>query len=461
MSLFNINWPINPTTVNTGPVEFQRDGVTINVSESTITPSNSRPLPAKLLDANGNDGFTATNTLVGPVTETAPATDTASSGLNGRLQRIAQRLTSLIALFPTSIGQKTSAGSLSTVLASDATLPLPTGASTEVTLSTASTRIGDVVETAPATDTASSGLNGRLQRIAQRLTSLIALLPASLGQKLMASSLAVTIASDQSAVPASQSGTWNINNVSGTVALPTGAATDATLSTASTRIGDVVETAPATDTASSGLNGRLQRVAQRLTSLIALFPSSIGQKTKAGSLSVALASDDDSLALLGPVTETAPATDTASSGHNGRLQRIAQRLTSLISLLPSSLGQKTMANSLAVVVASDQSTIPVSQGLVLIDRVRLDYSSTNVTTSAYTQLIASTAGAIKEVEIFDSSGSTMVLATGAAASEVDKNYVFPGGNGRIPMAIAASTRLSVKAISANATTGEITINLYG
>ncbi len=36
------------------------------------------------------------NTLLGPVTETAPATDTASSGLNGRLQRIAQRLTTAL-----------------------------------------------------------------------------------------------------------------------------------------------------------------------------------------------------------------------------------------------------------------------------------------------------------------------------------------------------------------------------
>lgn len=37
----------------------------------------------------------ALNTQVGIVTETAPASDTASSGLNGRLQRIAQRLTSV------------------------------------------------------------------------------------------------------------------------------------------------------------------------------------------------------------------------------------------------------------------------------------------------------------------------------------------------------------------------------
>lgn len=37
-----------------------------------------------------------TNTEIGSLTETAPATDTASSGLNGRLQRIAQRLTTII-----------------------------------------------------------------------------------------------------------------------------------------------------------------------------------------------------------------------------------------------------------------------------------------------------------------------------------------------------------------------------
>lgn len=40
-----------------------------------------------------------TNTVIGAVNETAPASDTASSGLNGRMQRIAQRVTSLIALF--------------------------------------------------------------------------------------------------------------------------------------------------------------------------------------------------------------------------------------------------------------------------------------------------------------------------------------------------------------------------
>jgi hypothetical protein len=64
-----------------------------------------------------------------------------------------------------------------------------------------------------------------------------------IGQAAMAASLPVTIASDQTAVPASQSGTWNITNVSGTVSLPTGAATAAkqpALGTAGSASADVI-----------------------------------------------------------------------------------------------------------------------------------------------------------------------------------------------------------------------------
>jgi hypothetical protein len=50
-----------------------------------------------------------------------------------------------------------------------------TGLSLETTQVITNTRIGDLTETAPVSDTASSGLNGRLQRIAQRLSSLITL----------------------------------------------------------------------------------------------------------------------------------------------------------------------------------------------------------------------------------------------------------------------------------------------
>lgn len=70
-----------------------------------------------------------------------------------------------------------------------------------------------------------------------------------------------------------------------TSALPTGAATETTLggvlttSDFDTKTGSLTEAAPATDTASSGLNGRLQRIAQRLTTLLAVFPATLSLNT--------------------------------------------------------------------------------------------------------------------------------------------------------------------------------------
>lgn len=164
-------------------------------------------------------------------------------------------------------------------------------------------------------------------------------------------------------VASTQSGTWNINNVSGTVSLPTGAATDSTIST---------------------MSGKL----------------------------------------------------------------------------PATLGQTTSANSMAVVIASDQNTIKTAQTNSKGEFVRNDYTSTSVTTSAYVQLIASTASSYSAIEIFDSSGQTLMLAIGGAGSEVDQFIIFPGGNGRIPFTIASGSRISIRALSATANSGEIDINLY-
>lgn len=129
------------------------------------------------------------------------------------------------------------------------------------------------------------------------------------------------------------------------------------------RTGIITETAPATDTASSGLNGRLQRIAQRITSLIALLPTALGSAAAAASLAVTASTED--VARTGIVTETAPASDTASSGLNGRLQRIAQRITSLIALLPTALGIAARSASLPVVIADINSgeyeTVAASQ----------------------------------------------------------------------------------------------------
>lgn len=83
--------------------------------------------------------------------------------------------------------------------------------------------------------------------------------------------------------------------------------------------------------------------------------------TKANSDLAPAVSQENLLDALEPQTNTtAPSTDTAAAGINGRLIRLAQRLTSLIALLPTSLGQTNMAGSLSVTVASNQSAVPVS-----------------------------------------------------------------------------------------------------
>lgn len=161
---------------------------------------------------------------------------------------------------------------------------------------------------------------------------------------------------------ATQSGSWTVG-VSGTVTvsgtfwqatqpvsgvslpLPSGAATESTLAAQSAKL-----------------------------------PAALGSTADSGSLSVAQSTEGK--AAIGATNEAAPGSDTASSGLNGRLQRIAQNLTTFFGVkvtaitalatggsgvigwlsqiwnelqtrLPATLGIKTAANSLSVAPASD------------------------------------------------------------------------------------------------------------
>jgi hypothetical protein len=104
---------------------------------------------------------------------------------------------------------------------------------------------------------------------------------------------------------------------------------------------------------------------------------------------------------------------------------------------------------------------PVSPAVTYADSVRNDYSSVNVLTSAWVQLIASTAAEIDLLTVFDSCGQTLELGTGAAASESRQLIIPPGGvDGQFQLRIPAGTRVSVRAVSANCTSGEINITGY-
>lgn len=261
-----------------------------------------------------------------------------------------------------------------------------------------SVRIGDGTETVNVN--ASNEMQVADDNARTSLSNMDGKLPAQ-GQALMAASVPVAIASNQSAIPASQSGTWNLTNISGTVSLPTGAATAANQATG---------------------NGHLS--------------------TLAG----AVAGTEVQVDVLTSSLPTGAATSANQTTANSALSAIQSAVEILDNIVSGSEAQV------------DVITQAAPTGRTKVELIRNNYTSTNVTTGAYVELVASTSAAINQLQIFDSSGETLVLAVGAAASEVDQIYVFPGGNGVTDLAIAAGSRISVKAISASATSGELTIN---
>lgn len=84
-----------------------------------------------------------------------------------------------------------------------------------------------------------------------------------------------------------------------------------------------------------------------------------------------------------------------------------------------------------------------------------DHSSGNVTAAAYTELIASTSAAINRIYISDTSGEPLIVAVGAASSEVDQLYLGPGHAGWIDLHIPASSRVSIKSLGSTTTAGTL------
>ena len=105
--------------------------------------------------------------------------------------------------------------------------------------------------------------------------------------------------------------------------------------------------------------------------------------------------------------------------------------------------------------------MPSTIGRAKVDQFFHDYASTNVTTSGYTTINklpsgTTTASAANAIEIFDSSGESLILAV----NSVDQILIMPGGNGLIPLAIPSGATITVKAKTATASSGFLAINLY-
>lgn len=114
-------------------------------------------------------------------------------------------------------------------------------------------------------------------------------------------------------------------------------------------------------------------------------------------------------------------------------------------------------------VGSGGGSTPITDPIALKGKIPRygivnDNASDPITTSAYTELIASSAFDLTQIETFETSGNVFVIAFGAIGSESNKYYISRGGNGISDLAIPTGTRVSVKAVSGDASTGEFVIN---
>lgn len=263
------------------------------------------------------------------------------------------------------------------------------------------------------------------------------------GQKTMAASYPVVLASDQSSIPVA-----------------------ATLQASSAVIGHVIVDS-GTLTAVTAITNALPAGSNVIGHVISDTGSTTAVTQATGS-NLHMVVDSGTITAVTAITNALPAGSNIIG--NVRVDQTTPGTTNGVAI--AQVGANTVltgngvtgTGSLRVTLASDTSTNtnPFStnqKGLATANApITNDYSSVNVTTAAYTQLIASTTSATTYVDIFDSSGQAMILATGGAGSETVQAYIPPGGDS-FSFAIPASTRVAIKALTATATSGYILLNL--
>lgn len=182
-------FPITPRSSDGTELGTSSAPVRTDPTGSTTQPVSAAALPLPSGAATAAHQVTQNSALGAPA-------DAEASG-DGTLIALLKRLRTLLG------GTLTVNGSGVTQPVSAAALPLPSGASTESTLSTLSSTAGGTADAAITTDTTGS-LSGKLRGLVKWAFERM---PASLGQKAKTASLPVVLASDQDALAVTLSGT--------------------------------------------------------------------------------------------------------------------------------------------------------------------------------------------------------------------------------------------------------------
>lgn len=85
----------------------------------------------------------------------------------------------------------------------------------------------------------------------------------------------------------------------------------------------------------------------------------------------------------------------------------------------------------------------------------------NITSGAWVELIASTSQAVTKINVIDTGGEALEFGVGAAASEVRKVAIPPGGfEGNIDISIPAGSRISLRAVGDTSEVGRFILNAW-
>lgn len=158
--------------------------------------------------------------------------------------------------------------------------------------------------------------------------------------------------------------------------------------------------------------------------------------------------------IIGTGTFAAQVTGTVTANAGTNLNTSALNLettqTAISAKLPATLGQKTSANSLAVVVASDQSAIPVSGSISFTTPQHVIVDSGTLTA------VTSITNAVTVAQATAANLNATVVGTGTFAAQVTGSVTANAGTNLNTSALALETTQAAQTVAQGSTTsGEV------
>lgn len=387
------------------PLPFSRNGVSTPVTLDTGTASLNRPLPISIM-AGDSKGEVSTNT------GTANASTLRFTLASDQFSVLATSsdLSAVSALLTTANTLQTTANTLQTTANSLQTTANTTLANGNINTSSVATSTALIESKTPALVSGRQPVDG--SGVTQPVSASSLPLPSGASTSALQTTINATLTS----------GNTNTSSVATSVAL-------------------IESKTPALVGGRQPVDG--SGVTQPISATTLPLPTGAATETRQTSGNLTLSSlDSKSPALVG-----------------GRVPVDNSGVTQPISAtaLPLPTGASTSALQTSTLTAVNASK---QKGKTVPHTTFQNYSTTNVTTGAWVQLISSVTANIDEIQIFDSSGQTLELGIGAAASETRLFLISPGGT-TVQARIASGSRVSIRAVSGTASSGALVVNYIG